>query len=230
MIIAIHQPEFMPWLGFFHKMMGVDAYVVLDHVQFKKRYFENRNRILRTGEPAWVSVPVRTKGKYTQAIKDVEIDNGTKWQAKLWEGIRHTYSKCPHFSTYASEVAELIQGRPYAMLLDFNMAWIEWFRSILGIAPPMTFSSSLGVADFNASGLILEICRRMGATRYYCGSSGKAYLELESFGAAGVEVVWQEFAHPSYPQAGSEFVPYLSTLDLVMNCGPASLSILAGGA
>lgn len=228
MIIAIHQPEFMPWLGFFHKMGNVDQYVVFDHVQFKKRYFENRNRIKQGDESVWVSLPVISKGRYLQPIKEVEADSSSPWQRKLWEKIRHAYGKTQYFPKYSDEVEEIISGRIYERLIDFNLVFIEWLRKVLDIRTPMICSSTLGVDDFKASDLILEICLRLHADRYLCGLSGKEYLKKEDFHRSAVDIEWQNFEHPAYPQKGKEFLPYMSTIDLVFNCGPQSREILFG--
>lgn len=228
MKIAIHQPEFIPWLGFFHKMGNVDKYVVFDHVQFKKRYFENRNKIKNGENVSWVSLPVISKGRYFQPINEVEIDNASFWQRKLWEQIRHAYSRTGYFSKYAKEIENIVLGRPYTKLIDFNLAFIEWFRKILEIRTPMIFSSALGIDGFKASDLILEICLKLGAKKYLCGPSGRDYLKIEDFKWSGVELEWQDFEHPLYSQKGKEFIPFLSTLDLVFNCGPESREILFG--
>jgi hypothetical protein len=226
MMIAIHQPECLPWLGYFDKMANVNTYVLFDHVQFKKRYYENRNVIKQGDKPVWITVPVKSKGRYTQAIKEVEIDNTLPWQRKTWETIRHCYASSPFYKQYHEELHALMFHKTYELLLDFNLACIEWFRKTLGITTPMLFSSSLDVDSFKASDLILEICRRTGADKYLCGPSGKEYLHLENFKNAGIEVVWQDFTHPSYPQEGKGFIPNLSTIDLIFNCGAESKSIL----
>jgi len=228
MMIAIHQPEFMPWLGFFHKMGSVDRYVIFDHVQFKKRYFENRNKIKNGDEATWVALPVISKGRYLQAINEVEADNSSPWQRKLWEKIRHAYGRSRHFPEYSGEIEQLIMDRPYEKLIDFNLAFIEWFRKVLDIHTPMVLSSTLDVDIFKASELILEICLRMGAKRYLCGPSGKDYLQIEDFRRSGIEIEWQNFEHPVYVQKGNEFLPFLSTIDLVFNHGSQSREIIFG--
>jgi len=226
MRIAIHQPEFMPWLGYFDKMARVDTYVIFDHVQFKKRYFENRNKIKQDGETIWLNVPVLSKGKYAQPINEVLIDNSTPWQKKGWEKIRHCYGKSSCFQEYAEELKNVFISRDYSRLMDFNLACIIWFRQILRINTPLVYSSALDVRDYKASDLILRICLRLGATEYLCGPSGKDYLQLDDFEKNNITVIWQDFKHPEYPQFGDGFVPYLSTLDLVMNCGKESRNIL----
>lgn len=228
MIVAIHQPEFMPWLGFFDKMHKADKYVVFDHVQFKKRYFENRNRIKCGNEAVWVTLPVKSKGKYLQRINEVEIENSIPWQRKIWESIRHCYTNSNYLNDYSQELETLLLTDRYEMLMDFNLAFIEWFRKVLNINTPTVFSSKLGVEDYSGSGLILEICRKLGANQYLCGPSGKDYLNIDDFEKEGIEIIWQDFKHPSYHQNGTEFIPYLSTLDLIVNCGQNSTNILLG--
>ncbi|CAB5083901.1 hypothetical protein D3OALGA1CA_421 [Olavius algarvensis associated proteobacterium Delta 3] len=219
MKIAIHQPEFMPWLGFFNKMKRSDRYVVFDHVQFKKRYFENRNRIKIRNESIWITLPVRSRKKFTQPLMEVEIDNSTKWQRKMSEKIKHCYSKSRHYHPYFEVIDGIIHACKYERLIDFNMAFIDFFRGVFDIDTPLVFSSELDVAEYQVSDLILEICKKMNAAVYLCGPSGKDYLDLESFEKANIEIVWQQFEHPEYPQTGDAFIPNLSALDFVFCCG-----------
>ena len=230
MVVAIHQPEFLPWLGFFDKMKKADKYIVFDNVQFKKRYFENRNKIKQNDGPVWITVPVKSKGRYVQKINEVKIDNGSLWQKKIWNKIKHCYSKSPHLNEFENEIKDIIFSGKHEFLLDLNLAFIMWFRRVLGVNTPVEFSSDLGVEEYKASDLILEICRVSGATQYLCGPSGKNYLNLDDFCQAGIEVVWQEFKHPRYFQQGRDFIPSLSALDIVLNCGTMSSDILFGSA
>lgn len=219
MIVAIHQPECMPWLGFFNKMKQANMYIVFDHVQFKRRYFENRNRICCSGEPAWLTVPVKSKKKFVQPIMVVAIDHSTAWQRKFREKIRHCYGGSKYFDLYFPEIEKIVMADGYDRLIDFNMAMINFFREVFAITTPMKFSSALKVENYKGSDLILEICKRVSASQYLCGASGKDYLKLEDFQQAGIEIIWQDFEHPQYPQTSDTFIPYLSALDLVFNCG-----------
>jgi len=227
--IAIHQPEFLPWPGFFNKMFLADLFVIFDHVQFKKRYFENRNRIVSPrGETAWVGVPVKSKGKFTQAIKDVEIDNSQLWKNKLLTTVGHYYGRAPFFGDYFPGLKALIEEREYGRLIDLNMELISFFRRNLGIATRMEFSSGMGVEDFRASDLILNICRKNGAGEYLCGSSGKDYLKEEDFEKNGIGITWLDYKPPVYGQLCGEFKAGMSTLDILFNHGGNSLEILTG--
>ena len=216
--MAIHQPEFFPWLGFFDKMKRADCYVVLDHVQFKKRYFENRNRIVNGDASQWITTPVRSKGHFKQSLCDVRIDRQQHWQQKLCARIYHSYRQATYFDRYFSSLEKVIQDKDYEFIVDFNMVIIQWFRKIFDIKTPIIFSSSLNVDQFKASRLILEVCKNMLTNAYLCGPSGKDYLDLKSFEKEGVELIWHDFVHPIYPQINSKFISHLSTLDFVFNC------------
>ncbi|GAB6041604.1 WbqC family protein [Endothiovibrio diazotrophicus] len=217
----------MPWLGFFSKMALAERYVVFDHVQFKKRHFENRNRLVDSaGEVKFVGVPVISKGRYTQAINEVEIDNAQPWRKKLLGPIQQMYRRAPFFSPCFEELRELIEGREYLRLVELNLALIDHFRRKLGIDTPLVYSSDFPVEGFSGSELILELCVRNGASEYLSGMFGKEYLVLDDFAERGVGVSWLDYRAKPYPQQCPEFVPNLSVLDLVFNHGDESRRFL----
>jgi len=223
--IAIHQPEFFPWLGFFDKMSSVDKYVIFDHVQFKKRYFENRNKLKLNGEPVWVTIPVKSRGKQSQRIMDVKINNEENWQKKIFSKIHHCSAGTPHGKEVVKSLEPIFCEKKYDNLLEFNLKIIDWFRDRLSIQTPICFSSNLGVEEYSSSDLILEICKKLKADVYLCGSSGKDYLNTEDFSKDGVHIEWQAFEHPTYNQPGDKFIPFLSSLDFIFNYGDQSANI-----
>lgn len=226
MKIAIHQPEFMPWMGFFNKMALADLYVIFDHVQFKKRYFENRNRLVSpSGDIFFVTIPIISKGRYTQAIQDVQIDNTQRWREKLLKTIQHTYKDTAFFEKYYPEICALFY-RDYDLLKDVNLEIINFFRRTLGISTPMLFSSDMSVEQYKASDLILQICLKNNADVYLCGESGKDYLHVDDFKKSGIGINWLGYQCPQYKQSCKEFIPNLSTLDLLLNHGEKSFDIL----
>jgi WbqC-like protein family len=217
----------MPWLGFFNKMARADLYVIFNHVQFKKRYFENRNLIVSPqGKTRFIGVPVKTKEKYHQAISDVEIDHDQPWQKKLLSTVRHFYGKAPFFQVYFDELADIIGGQNHRLLMDLNMDIIHFFRKNLGISTPMIYSSDLPVESYSASDLVLQICRLQKADLYLCGASGRDYLKVEEFYNHQITIQWLDYVVPVYQQLCGEFIPNLSTLDLLFNHGFRSLDIL----
>jgi hypothetical protein len=227
--IAIHQPEFLPWLGFFYKMSLAEEYIVFDHVQFKKRYFENRNRIVSSqGAVSWVGVPVISKGRYIQAIKEVEIDNSHNWKKKLITTVEHYYSKSTYFKRYFEEFRTIIDDFNGNLLIDLNLSLIHFFRKHLHITCPMRFSSDIleSGEERRGSDLILQLCLLANAQVYLCGPSGRDYLKLEEFSKSGIAIEWIDYQHPRYEQLSKTFVPYMSTLDLLFNHGEMSSEIL----
>jgi hypothetical protein len=218
MRLAIHQPEHLPWLGFLDKARRADRFVFLDTVAFKKNYFENRNRIRTPQGWAWLTVPVLLKGKFGQAFRDVEINNQARWQEVYFRTLRQNYSKAPFWKEYEPVLAETIQRR-WDLLAEFNLALIQFLFSGFGIATPTVRASAL-TPEGKKGELLLDICRRCGATVYYSGPSGRDYLDESIFTAAGIGVDYHAFTHPEYRQQFPPFVPGMSGIDLLLNEGP----------
>lgn len=228
MIVTMHQPEHLPWLGFFHKMALADLYVVMDAFQYRHQYFQNRNRIQGVQGALWITVPVLKRQHRYGPIAKVAIDQSRDWRKPYWGSIAYNYRKHPYFETYAPALKAIIDA-PHALLCDFNLALIEFFREALGIATPMIHMSSLAV-DGQRGDAILEIARQTQATVYLSGPSGKDYLDETPFRDAGIAVRYDAFEHPIYDQKGkTRFTPNLSTLDLLMNFGPASAALFLPG-
>jgi hypothetical protein len=224
MLVAIHQPEHLPWLGFFEKMLRADLFVLLDDVQFAKGDFQNRNRVKGAGGAQWLTVPV--VHKFPQRINEVEAA-GHDWQAKHWKTLRACYARAAHFDKFAP-LFEDFYARPWAKLSDLNVAAIELITRALGIERKWVLASELKVGG-QKSELVLNICKAVGARAYYSGKAGSAYLNKDEFRRAGIEVVVQHFDHPVYEQPfmkESGFVPNLSALDLLFNCGAQGLELL----
>lgn len=220
MVVAIHQPEHLPWLGFFNKMANADEFVILDNVQYRKRYFQNRNKILVNGGDMYIGVPVRLDDYREKTIADMEIytDKEVPWENKYLKAIEYNYKRHPFFYEYYPFFEDLI-GRHMKSLYDFNMAIITYFAEALKISTKFIKASELFPVG-SKSDLILDISKRAGADVYLSGPAGRDYMDLDKYEKENVEVWFNDFKHPQYPQKGTEqFVPYLSTLDLLMNVG-----------
>jgi hypothetical protein len=224
--IAIHQPEHLPWLGYLDKARKADEFIFLDTVAFKKNYFENRNRIRTPQGWAWVTVPVLLKGRFGQAFLDVEINNKARWAEVYFRTILQNYSRAPFWKTYAPALEELLT-RPWRKLVDLNLALIQWLWRAFGITTPARRASALGVSG-KKNALLLDICRKTGATVYLSGPSGRDYLEQSLFADAGIGIEFHEFRHPEYPQRFSPFVPGMASIDLLLNEGPEGIRRLDG--
>lgn len=174
MIVTLHQPEHLPWLGFFHDMRRADRFVILDNVQYRTNYFQNRNRVLGANGPFCLTVPVRSRGHVASSIADIEIDGSQAWGERHRKSFEACYRRHLHFRRYA-DLLRTILDSPWQRLADLNIAIIEAFRSALGIGTPMVRASELGV-EGRGSELLLAICERMGATTYLSGPSGGTHL------------------------------------------------------
>ena len=226
MLVAIHQPEHMPWLGFFEKLMRADVFVLLDDVQFSKGDFQNRNRVKGREGAQWLTVPVAHG--FGQRINEVETA-GDAWRAKHWKTLRSCYARAAHFEEFAGAFEEFY-ARPWPRLSELNVEAIRLLARSFGVGKEFVFSSALGAVG-RKSELVLNVCKAVGATRYYSGRAGGAYLDAEAFGREGIEIVVQEFGHPVYEQLFMKeqgFVPNLSAVDLLFNRGAEGLKLISG--
>lgn len=218
MIVTIHQPEHLPWLGYFNKMAKAEKYVILDSVQFEKNYFQNRNRIMGSNGVQWLAIPVQMKGHMSSTIATTQIAGNERWKTKYLNTIQMSYSKYPFFKEVFPVMEEAI-SIDTNLIADINIAIFKAFADKMDIHPEFIRSSELNIAGLK-SALILDICKATDAAIYIAGPSGRDYLDMDSFKAAGIEVKFNDYTHPKYPQRKTEeFVPYLSSLDLFMNCG-----------
>jgi hypothetical protein len=226
--VAILQPGFLPWLGFFDQMLRCDVFVYYDDVQFDKHGWRNRNQIKTPSGPVWLTVPVLHSNKHGQRIMDTEIDNRQNWARKMVATIRQNYARAPHVRNYLPELDDLLM-KSWRFLADLDLAVADLMCRWFDIKRPVFRSSALGI-DGGKSGRLLSICQHFSATRYLSGNAAQAYLDAGLFQDAGIAVEWQNYRHPAYPQLHGDFVPYLSALDLVLNAGSNSISVLKGNA
>lgn len=227
MRLTIHQPEHLPWLGLFHKISQADTFVVLDDVQYRRRYFQNRNKIRTKDGWQWLIVPLEKEDRDELLIKDARVfREDLRWRKDNLEAVRLNYSKAGHFREYWEEFQN-IYARDFEFLIDLNMALINFFLQKLNLTAKVVFSSQISATGFK-SDLILDICLRSGAKTYISGISGKDYLSLDTFMENGIEVIFQEFHHPIYKQLHEPFIPCMSAVDLLFNHGNKSLDIING--
>jgi len=228
MIVGIHQPEHLPWLGFWNKLYKSDLFVLLDNTQFRKNYFQNRNRIRTANGWTWLTVPILSKDRTTQQINEVEINNLTdvKWQKKHWKTIEQNYGKAPYFNEY-KDIFSKFYLKKWTKLADININFIYTIKEILSIKTEIVIGSSLSVVG-ERSDLLLDICKKVGATTYLSGRFGKDYLEVSKFSQENIKVIFQEFNHPVYNQVFNPFIPEMSIIDVIFNEGEKSLTLVKG--
>lgn len=220
MILTAHQPCYFPWLGFWAKLASADRFVIFDNVQFERHGYSNRVQIKTYQGPQWLTIPVEHG---MPLLKDAQIV-GDGWRRKHLKTIELAYKKAPYFDRYFPAIRGMLEGE-HDYLESICSASFRFSRAALGLADRVTRAS---IWDFKGekSALVLDMCKQLGATKYIFGQKGADYADVESFKAAGIEPVFQQYTHPLYPQLHGPFVPGLSIIDLLFNCGPDSLEIL----
>ncbi len=226
MRVAIMQPTYLPWMGYFGLMNSVDLFILLDSVQFTKRSWQQRNQIKTAAGPAWLTVPVLTKGKRDQTIRDVEVDRTRDFPRNHEKTLELNYKKAPHFATYGPELIRLIRS-DRTHLADLTTDIVTWLRDSLGISTPIRRSRELEMRGTNAE-MLAALCEQVGATEYVSPPGSREYLERsDAFARRDIPVMYFNFIHPTYPQQFGDFVPYMSTADAVLNCGSETLALIA---
>jgi len=225
MIVAVHQPQYLPWLGYFDKIRRADIFVLLDNVQFKKNEWQNRNKIKTAQVSQWVTVPVGYK--YPQLINEVTINNTVRWQHKQSQAILTNYRKAACHE-YLEEFFEEIFSNSWQMISELNTYVVRRLVGVLGIDTPLFVASELGEFPEDPDERLIEITRHFNGDTYLAGSGGRQYMDLEKYSKQGIAVKFQDFQHPVYEQLFGEFEPYMSAIDLILNHGDKSLGILRG--
>jgi len=214
--VAILQPNYIPWRGYFDLLAQVDEFIIYDDTQYTRRDWRNRNKIMLHGSERWLSIPVDVSGKYHQLISDVRIAD-PKWQNQHAQSLRHAYGKAPYFNEVWDVLAPLYEGEAFEWLLDADTAFLEAIKSYLGLTTKLTLSSDYKVEGAKTEKLI-GLCARAGATHYVSGPAAKAYIDPALFCGAGIGLSYIEY--PQYPAYAhvSRYQDGLSIVDALMHC------------
>ena len=223
MKIAIHQPQYFPWLGYFDKMYDADIFVLLDTVQFKKNEWQNRNKIKTKTGWQWITVPV--KHRFGQRICDVEICQDRNWRKKHLNAFFINYKKAMFFEKYWYVFDEIF-NKEWQKLSTLNIHIIKKIKNILNINTPLIIASQMGDFPDEPDERIIKIVQKFKSNNYLAGSGGKVYMNLEKYRDAGINVIFQDYKHPVYQQVYDSYTPNLSIIDLILNYGNRSLEIL----
>lgn len=225
--VVIHQPDFVPYLGFFQRFLSADQFIVLDHVQFvtgTSRSWTHRDKIKTPAGEKWITLSV-SKASLGTPINQIELSTSVDWATANLNLLKQNYRRAPFFDKVFPSVVQLYEAPP-RLMADFNLRFIELLMDLLDVRLPWVRSSSLQ-PEGNSNDLLIDLLGKVGATHYLSGNGARDYMQLERFAQAGIQVVWQQFTHPVYPQQFGAFVPYLSSLDVLFNCGiTASRQIL----
>ncbi len=220
--VVINQPGYFPALHFFEQIQRADVFVFYDDVQYTRSDWRNRNRIKKPRGWQWITVPV--KNRMGQKINEAKIDNTSKWQLVHARVIEANYSKAPYFHSYWEELKPAF-SKKWELLIDLDMFLITKICRILNIDHHFEMASSLGISGGKTERLV-NICRHFNADTYYSPGKSKSYLDVDQFNQAGIDVEFQNYVHPTYPQLYGDFIPYMSVIDLLLNCGEKSIERL----
>lgn len=219
MRISIIQSCYVPWRGFFDLIGRCDEYVILDHVQYVKRHWHNRNRINTATGPQWLTIPVITTGRRGQTIDAVKVEK--PWAEQHWRALELAYRRAPFFDAVAPRVRDWYERAAKEWLLtEINAIFLREIAALLGLGTRFVRDTAYP-AQGTKTERLLAIIRAAGAHRYLTGPSAKAYLDVPLLAGAGVAVEWMSYeGYPQYPQLHGSFEPAVSVLDLLFNVGP----------
>jgi len=221
MTVSIHQPNYLPWLGFFGKIKRSDKFVIFDNVQYprSKGHFGNRNKIKIYNDSKWLTVPVEGKSEMKN-FNQIKYKD-TNWKEEHLRLIEQFYKKTTYFCIYFDDFKEVLL-KDYNSISHLSSELIIWFLSKLNINTEIIYSSELVDEDITGADRILAILKELKATKYITGSGpgSMRYVNEKDFKEAGIELEWQSYLHPRYRQINGEFIPYMNILDLLFNEGP----------
>jgi hypothetical protein len=219
--VVIHQPDFMPYPGFFHRLLSADLFVVLDHVQFlhNSKSWHHRDLIKTAQGSAWLTVSVK-KAPRSTPIRSIELADDVDWRRRHINLMTQHYRRAPFFEEILPHIQNL-----YALecrkLIDFNLASIHMLMHLFDIHIDMVLSSDLQ-PQFTGCDLLVDLVQKVRGTHYLSGTGARNYYQQGPFEAAGITVQWQRYEPLTYPQRYTGFIPNLSSIDMLFNCGVQS--------
>jgi len=217
--VSIHQPEYLPWIGFFKKILDSDIFVIYDDIQFEKKDWQNRNQICSNGKPILLSVPIKSHLK--SKIFEIDIDNSKNWSDKHKKSIMFSYSTSKFYNEMNEFIDELYDKK-FDKLIDLNYEIIKTILSKLNINTKIVFSSELKILESD-SNKILSICKKLKATKYITGTSwAQENLNKDDFINNKINLEFRTLNHPIYHQPKNTFLPNMSIIDLLFNEGKIS--------
>ncbi len=223
MLVSIHQPDYLPWVGFFNKIKVSDVFVFLDGASYSRNGFHNRNRVRTPQGWAYLTIPVPRKEQF-KPMNQVLLPEDISWAKKHFRTLEMNYSRTQFWKLYKDFLEDLytVKVKEAKTLAEFNMLLIRWACEQLGITTKLVLESEMEIDhELKATDWLLAICQKLGATKYLSGVSGPKYLEMEKFEAANIKVDLQNFEPQVYEQQfDGEFIKGLAIVDLLCNLGP----------
>lgn len=222
-LTVIHQPDYAPYLGFFHRLIQADTFIVLDHVQFvhSNRGWTHRDKLLSANGPKWITIGIK-KTSSRSPINTITMSDSTPWRTEHLNFIRHNYKSAEYFDEVFPLICSFYENATDS-LFEFNMAVIRGIIDLLEIKVNLILSSELNPKG-SKTNLILDLLETTNSKTYLSGLGAKDYLVHQNFSDAHINLLWQDFEHPIYTQCYPGFTPMLSVYDALLNCGPSQVS------
>lgn len=221
--IAILQSNYIPWKGYFDLIAAVDEFLIFDEVQYTRRDWRNRNKVVVQGMVKWLTIPVKTKGQFFGPIEEIETD-GPGWAEQHWKTITHAYRRAAYFADYQAVLEAAYQrAAGLVRLTEINELFLRTITGLLGIETPITRANVVPRTTQLPTDRLVEICLGRQATEYVSGPAARAYIETEKFSNAQVALRYADYSgYPVYEQHATAFEHGVSVLDVLMHCGPAT--------
>ncbi|MEV7775934.1 WbqC family protein [Kitasatospora sp. NPDC086791] len=224
-VLAAHQPAYLPWCGFFSRLLNVGEYTALDHVQFSERGWQHRNQVRGPGQPVLLTVPVRRS--FGQPLTEARTTDGP-WPRRHWRTLTETYRRAPFWTLYAEHL-HAVYEQPWTHLTDLNLTLTRLFLDVLGLETRVVRSSELSPQGTGTE-MLVDLCRLRGADTLLVGTGALGYLNAALLREHGIQVEIASYTHPRYGADQRGWAPNLSVLDLLMHEGPRARGVLAAGA
>ncbi len=226
--VAILQSNYIPWKGYFDIIASVDEFILFDDAQYTRSDWRNRNKIKTAAGTAWLTIPVRIKGRLGQRIRETEISSAN-WAAEHWKSIRQNYSKAAYFKEYGPTIEEWFVSATAPMLSDVNCHFLKSICDLLGVRTKITKSEDYELCEGKTERLV-SLCRQAGASSYLSGPAAADYIEPELFEAAAIELRYVDYSgYPEYRQLYPPFDHAVTILDLLFNEGPDAAQFMKSG-
>jgi len=214
MIISAHQPAYNPWLGFIHKILLSDIFVVMDDVQYEKNSFINRNKILQNSSEVMLSIPVKMKNYQSKTLRDMLVVD-QRWKTKHLKSIEQSYRKSKNYDQIFPIVEKIYQLES-EHLIDYTNEYLNLIVNYLSIETKIIYASSLNI-EVKKLDYVCDMVRKLDGSLFVFGKQGKDYADVEYLELKGIKSYFQDYQHPSYMQLSKKFHPYMGILDLLFN-------------
>lgn len=222
MKVAIHQPNYLPWIGYFDKLDQVDQFVILDKALHSKSSYIHRSKIKTPNGSLTLTIPLKNK---EQPINELQIADDDKWQRNHWKAIESNYKRTAYWLTYKDGFEQLYHEK-WTHLCPFNIALIHHIKTLLNIPTAIVLESDFQQDFGRKNERNVNIVSHLGGDAYLSGTGARVYNDESQFHERQIQLIYQDFKHPIYPQRWGNFQPNLSIIDMLFHCGPETIDII----